>query len=51
MMLSVNSKKPIGNGILTCNNSSQAYSRSDISGNKRKGREAAKAAIAILKIK
>ena len=51
MMLSVNSKKPIGNGILTCNNSSQAYLRSDINGSKRKGREAAKAVTAILKIK
>ena len=51
MNLSINSKKPIGNGILTCFNKSQAVKRSIIKGSKRKGREAAKAVISILKSK
>jgi len=42
MRLSVESKKPIGNGIITCLNMSQAKSR------KKKGREAAKAVISVL---
>ena len=42
MNLSVNSKKPIGNGIITCLNMSQAKAR------KKKGAEAAKAVISIL---
>ena len=42
MNLSVNSKKPIGNGIITCLNMSQAKVR------KKKGAEAAKAVISIL---
>ena len=40
--LSVNSKKPIGNGIITCLNMKQAILR------KGKGKEAAKAVISIL---
>ncbi len=42
MKLSVENKKPIGNGIITCLNLSQARAR------KKKGREAAKAVISIL---
>ncbi len=42
MDLSVKSKKPIGNGIITCLNMSQAKKR------KLKGKEAAKAAISII---
>ena len=42
MDLSVNSKKPIGNGIITCLNMRQAKAR------KKKGAEAAKAVISIL---
>ena len=42
MDLSVNSKKPIGNGIITCLNKHQALAR------KNKGAEAAKAVISIL---
>ena len=42
MNLSVNSKKPIGNGTITCLNMSQAKVR------KKKGAEAAKAVISIL---
>ena len=42
MNLSINSKKPIGNGILTCLNMSQARER------KKKGAEAANAVISIL---
>ena len=42
MDLAVNSKKPIGNGILTCLNMSQAKIR------KKKGAEAAKAIISVL---
>ena len=43
MNLSVDSKKPIGNGIITCLNMKQAKARS------KKGKEAAKAVISILK--
>ena len=42
MNLSVDSKKPIGNGIITCLNMNQAKARS------KKGKEAAKAVISIL---
>ena len=49
--LSVESKKPIGNGILTCMNVSQAYIRSDSKGKKRKGKEAAEAVLSVLGFK
>ena len=42
MKISVDSKKPIGNGIITCLNMKQAKAR------KKKGAEAAKAVISIL---
>ena len=42
MDLSINYKKPIGNGIITCLNIKQAIAR------KKKGREAAKAVISVL---
>ena len=42
MKLSIDSKKPIGNGIITCLNMSQAKAR------KTKGAEAAKAIISVL---
>ena len=42
MYLSINSKKPIGNGIITCLNMNQAKAR------KNKGAEAAKATLSIL---
>ena len=42
MNISVNSKKPIGNGIITCLNMKQAKARG------RKGKEAAKAIISVL---
>ena len=42
MKLSIDSKKPIGNGIITCLNMKQAVAR------KKKGAEAAKAALSIL---
>ena len=42
MDLSINYKKPIGNGIITCLNMKQANAR------KKKGAEAAKAVISIL---
>jgi len=42
MRLSVNSKKPIGNGIITCLNMRQAIAR------KKKGREAALAVLSVL---
>ena len=45
MDLSITSKKPIGNGIITCLNMSQAKAR------KIKGAEAAKAVISILTLK
>jgi len=43
MKISVDKKKPIGNGIITCLNKKQAEERS-----KQKGREAAKAVIDVL---
>ncbi len=42
MKLSVDSKKPIGNGIITCLNMKQAIARG------KKGKEAARAVISIL---
>ena len=42
MKLSIENKKPIGNGIITCLNMSQAIAR------KKKGREAAQAVISVL---
>ena len=51
MKLSVKSKKPIANGILTCMNISQASARSDPKGKKRKGKEAAKAVLSVLGFK
>ena len=48
MKLSIENKKPIGNGILTCLNKKQAIERADKS-KKNKGKEAASAAIALLR--
>ena len=48
MNLSINYKKPIGNGILTCLNKKQALIRANPS-RKNKGGEAAKAMLAVLK--
>ena len=42
MRMSIESKKPIGNGIITCLNMSQAIAR------KKKGREAAQAVLSVL---
>ena len=42
MKLSVDSKKPIGNGIITCLNMAQARAR------KKKGAEAAQAVVSVL---
>ena len=42
MRISVESKKPIGNGIITCLNMRQAFAR------KTKGREATKAVLSVL---
>ena len=47
--LSVQSKKPIGNGILTCNNKKQAILRADPN-KKNKGGDAATAIISLLDI-
>ena len=47
MKLSIESKKPIGNGILTCLNKDQAVERADKT-NKNKGKEAADATIELL---
>ena len=44
MKLSIEHKKPIGNGIITCLNQSQAFARSQT-----KGQEAANAVIKVLK--
>lgn len=49
MNLSIIHKKPIGNGILTCMNISQANVRSDTKGKKRKGKEAAEAVLSVLR--
>ena len=42
MQISISSKKPVGNGIITCLNMKQAILR------KKKGKEAAKAVLSIL---
>ena len=42
MDIAINSKKPIGNGILTCLNMKQAKAR------KKKGAEAAKAVVSVI---
>ena len=47
--LSVLSKKPIGNGILTCDNKKQAINRADPK-KKNKGGDAAYAVISVLKV-
>ena len=47
--LSIKSKKPIGNGILTCNNKKQAFSRAN-QNIKDKGGEAANAVISVFNI-
>ena len=47
MKLSIENKKPVGNGILTCLNKDQAVERADKS-HKNKGKEAADAAIELL---
>jgi 6,7-dimethyl-8-ribityllumazine synthase len=49
MNLSVNNKKPIGNGIISCFNKRQATERSGMN-KKNKGKEAAKAILSVLKI-
>ena len=49
MNISINYKKPIGNGILTCLNKKQALARSNLN-KKNKGEEAAKAIVSVLKI-
>ena len=46
--LSTQNKKPIGNGILSCNNMKQARLRADIK-KRNKGGEAAKAVISVFK--
>ena len=47
--LSIKSKKPIGNGILTCNNNKQANKRADPN-KKNKGGNAVDAAISVFNI-
>ena len=47
--LSIKSKKPIGNGILTCDNKKQAVKRADPN-KKNKGGEAAAAVISVFNI-
>ena len=49
MDLSIQYKKPIGNGIITCLNKKQAFERADPT-KKDKGREAAKAVLSALEI-
>jgi len=49
MNLSIKSKKPIGNGILTCNNKKQAIKRADPNKND-KGGDAADAIISVFNI-
>ena len=51
MKLSIDYKKPIGNGIITSLNKLQADVRSDPEGTKRKGREAAEAMLSVLGFK
>ena len=47
--ISIQSKKPIGNGILTCNNKKQAVKRADPK-KKDKGGEAVNAVISVLNV-
>ena len=47
MNLSINNKKPIGNGIITCFNKKQAFKRSSPE-KKDKGGEAARAVLSVL---
>ena len=47
--LSIKSKKPIGNGILTCDNMKQAIERAHLS-KKNKGGDAAEAVLSVLSI-
>ena len=49
MNLSINYKKPIGNGIITCLNKKQALARSSLN-KKNKGGEAANALLSLWKI-
>ena len=49
MDLSISSNKPVGFGILTCDNKEQAHKRADINGS-NKGKEAAKACLDLLKL-
>ena len=49
MKLSINHKKPIGNGIITCLNKKQALERSNPK-KKNKGEEACKAVLSVLGI-
>ena len=48
MNLSIENKKPIGNGIITCLNKKQAKARSGYSNKANKGLEASKAVILVL---
>ena len=50
MNLSISSKKPISNGIITCLNKKQAIARSMHSKKANKGLEASKAVLSVLKI-
>ena len=47
--ISIHSKKPIGNGILTCNNKKQAFKRADPK-KKDKGGEAVDAVISVFNV-
>ena len=49
MYLAITSKKPIGNGIITCFNKKQAIERSNLN-NENKGKEAAKAVLDVLNL-
>ena len=49
MNLSIDNKKPISNGIITCFNKKQAKARSGNSNKANKGLEASKAVLSILK--
>ena len=48
MNLSIENKKPIGNGIITCLNMKQAKARSGYSNKSNKGLEASKSVISVL---
>ena len=49
MNLSIDHKKPIGNGIIACLNKKQALERSKLD-KRNKGREAAKAVLSVLEL-